>query len=263
MDEIEKGTRMDTFFEARRLAVNGIDMHVALGGAGEPLLLLHGFFGHGDDWRHVYDLESLARERRVIIPDLRGHGRSTNPAGIFSHRQCAEDVSALLDALAITRCRAVGLSLGGNTLLHLATRAPARVSAMAIVSSPPYFPASARAIMAASDPDGQSPAEWTAMRARHEGGDEQIRALYAHARAFATSHDDMAFTPPLLATITARTLIVYGDRDPFYPVELALELYRAIPGAALSVVPRGGHGPIFAEPERGWFARASIAFLEA
>jgi pimeloyl-ACP methyl ester carboxylesterase len=171
-------------------------------------------------------------------------------------------VSALLDALGVTRCRAVGLSLGGNTLLHLATREPARVSAMAIVSSPLHYPASARAIMAASDPDGQSPDEWAAMRARHEGGDAQIRALFAHARAFATSHDDMAFTPPLLATITARTLIVYGDRDPFYPVEMAVELYRAIPGAALAVVPRGGHGPIFVEPERGWFARASLAFLD-
>ncbi len=62
---------------------------------------------------------------------------------------------------------------------------------------------------------------------------------------FSTSYDDMAFTPPLLATIRARTLIVHGDRDPLYPVDLALELYRNIPQAALWVVPNGGHGPIF------------------
>jgi pimeloyl-ACP methyl ester carboxylesterase len=51
--------------------------------------------------------------------------------------------------------------------------------------------------------------------------------------------------PPLLATITARTLIVHGDRDPVYPIELALEMYRSIPSSALWVVPNGGHGRIF------------------
>jgi pimeloyl-ACP methyl ester carboxylesterase len=62
---------------------------------------------------------------------------------------------------------------------------------------------------------------------------------------FATSYDDMAFTPPLLGTIAARTLIVHGDRDPLYPVDLAMELFRHIPNAALCMVPYGGHGPIF------------------
>ena len=76
-------------------------------------------------------------------------------------------------------------------------------------------------------------------------GDDQIRMLFDQMRALKDHHDDMAFTPPLLATITARTLIVHGDRDPLYPVELALEMYRAIPSSALWVVPNGGHGPIF------------------
>jgi pimeloyl-ACP methyl ester carboxylesterase len=65
------------------------------------------------------------------------------------------------------------------------------------------------------------------------------------ARAFATSYDDMAFTSALLGTITARTLIVHGDRDPLYPVEMAIELFRGIPQSALWIVPNGGHGPIF------------------
>jgi pimeloyl-ACP methyl ester carboxylesterase len=55
----------------------------------------------------------------------------------------------------------------------------------------------------------------------------------------------MAFTPPLLGTITARTLIVHGDRDPYYPVTLAVEMFQAIPRSALWIVPYGGHGPIF------------------
>jgi len=80
--------------------------------------------------------------------------------------------------------------------------------------------------------------------------------------AFSTSYDDMAFTPPLLATIQARTLIVHGDRDPLYPVELALELYRSIPHSALWVVPHGGHGPIFGALAPG-FVQTALAHIQA
>jgi pimeloyl-ACP methyl ester carboxylesterase len=72
----------------------------------------------------------------------------------------------------------------------------------------------------------------------------------------------MAFTPPLLATIAARTLIVHGDRDPLYPVELALEMYRSIPESALWVVPNSGHGPIFGA-QAAPFVAAALAHLAA
>src|SRR5688572_3583082 len=55
---------------------------------------------------------------RVIVPDLRGHGRSTNPGGAFTFRQCAQDVLALLDGLGLDRTKAIGLSMGAKTLLH-------------------------------------------------------------------------------------------------------------------------------------------------
>jgi pimeloyl-ACP methyl ester carboxylesterase len=237
-----------------------LEMRYLSHGEGPPLLLLHGFTGAGIDWRHVFDLEALARQWRLIVPDLRGHGGSNNPGGAFSHRQCAGDVLALLDHLKVERCRAIGLSLGGNTLLHLATRQPDRVQAMVTVSSPSYFPREARAIMAQQTVEGRSDQEWAEMRARHRLGDDQIRALWRQARAFADSHDDMCFTPPLLATITARTLIVSGDRDPLYPLEIFVEQYRAIPRASLYVVPDGGHGPIFFEA-RAEFVRVALAFL--
>jgi pimeloyl-ACP methyl ester carboxylesterase len=99
--------------------------------------------------------------------------------------------------------------------------------------------------MAQVSVDNFSDADWTTQRQRHVHGDDQIRMLFDQMRGLKDRHDDMAFTPPLLATITARTLIVHGDRDPLYPVELALEMYRAIPSSALWVVPNGGHGPIF------------------
>ena len=91
-------------------------------------------------------------------------------------------------------------------------------------------------------------------------GDEQILQLYDMTRSFATSYDDMAFTPTLLGTITARTLIVHGDRDPFYPVEMAIELFRGIPQSALWIVPNGGHGPVFGSMAPT-FTAAALAHL--
>lgn len=244
----------------RTASIEGMELHYSVRGEGAPLVLLHGFTGAGSDWRHVFDLDALAERYRLIIPDLRGHGRSTNPSDVFTVRQCATDVLALLDQLGIERFHAVGMSLGGNTLLHLATRAPARVERMVIVSSPPYYPAQARRLMAAMTEESRTDAEWAEMRSRHSLGDEQIRALWRHGRGFANIHDDMNFTPPLLSTISASTLIVYGDRDPLYPVELGLELYRSIPRSQLWVVPGGGHLPIFLE-HRDAFARTALAFL--
>src|SRR5262249_28120455 len=147
-------------------------------------------------------------------------------------------------------------------LLHVATAQPDRVTAMVLVSATPYFPKEMRAIAAQFDAGTLSEAEWQALRQRHVHGDDQIRALWAITRGFATSYDDMAFTPPLLATIRARTLVVHGDRDPLYPVELAVELYRSIPNAALWVVPNGAHGPIFGAMAPR-FAETALAFLSA
>jgi len=106
--------------------------------------------------------------------------------------------------------------------------------------------------------DTMPEAERASMRARHVHGDDQIRLLYDMVRSFATSVDDMAFTASLLGTITARTLIVHGDRDPLYPVEMAVELFRGIPASALWVVPNGGHGPIFREMAPTFASRALV-----
>ena len=241
--------------------VNGFHQHYEDRGNGEPLLLLHGGTGIGADWKVVFSAGDPAGFR-VIVPDLRGHGRSTNPSGTFTLRQAADDVLALLDHLGLARVKAIGLSMGAKTLLHVATRQPGRLDAMVLVSATPYFPAQARVAMAQLSVDAFSDADWAAQRQRHVHGDDQIRMLFGQMRGLKDHHGDMAFTPPLLATITARTLIVHGDRDPLYPVELALEMYRAIPQSALWVVPNGGHGPIFG-PLAAPFVDAAMAHLAA
>ena len=220
----------------RTFAANGLDLFVRDSIVGKPLLLLHGFTGSGDDWRHVF-AEPLAGYR-VIAPDLRGHGRSTNPSGSFTFREVALDIFALLDQLGVDRVKAIGMSAGANTLLHMATQQPARVAAMIHVSGTPRFPEPVRAMMRAMPAEGAG----------------------RFAQQLAADTVDMNFTAATLSAITARTLIVHGDRDPLYPVELAVELYRGIPGSALWVVPHGGHGPIFGEQSAA-FTAAAKAFL--
>jgi pimeloyl-ACP methyl ester carboxylesterase len=218
--------------------VNDLDLSYRDDGEGPPLLLLHGFTGSGDDWQHVF-AEPL-HGSRVIAPDLREHGQSTNPTGTFTFAEVSRDMFALLDHLGLERVNAIGMSAGANTLLHMATQQPSRIEKMIHVSGTPRFPDQARAIMRRMTPE-HSP-------------------LWRHAHAFADDRTDMSFDAAALSRITANTMIVHGDRDPLYPVELALELYRAIPAASLWVVPNGGHGPIFGAQAAAFVATAR-AFL--
>lgn len=210
-------------------------------GSGEPLLLLHGFTGTGDDWAHVF-AEPLTGYR-IITPDLPGHGRSPNPRSDFKFADVARDVFALLDELHIDGVKAIGMSAGANTLLHMATQQPARITSMIHVSGTPRFPDQARAIMRATTADTMPNAD-----------------LRRYALGFADDRTDMNFNAQSLSAITAHTLIVHGDRDPLYPVELAVELLRSIPNSSLWVVPNGGHGPIFGE-QAAPFVRTATAFL--
>lgn len=227
----------------RILRVNGIEMYVEVRGAGDPLVLLHGFGGCGKSWAPVMD--SLAKRYQVIVPDLRGHGRSTNPSGAFTHRQSALDVYALLDQLGVTRFKAMGISTGGMTLLHMATQRRDRIDAMVLIGATTEFPEPARAIMRSVAGDSLPARVRQNYSTCATRGDSQIRELATQFAGFRDSYDDMNFTAPFLGTIKASTLIVHGDRDQFFPVDIPMEMYRAIPGAALWIVPRGGHVPIF------------------
>jgi pimeloyl-ACP methyl ester carboxylesterase len=239
--------------------VNDIEMYYQTRGEGQSLLLLHGFTGLGRDWELIF--KEPPPGFRCIAPDLRGHGHSNNPARTFTFRQAAHDVFALLDAIGVEKFKAIGLSGGAKTLLHMAVQQPERIGAMVLVSPAHYFPAQARELMSQMTVESHTTPQWDFMRGRHPRGDDQIRLLWEQAHKMKDSYNDMNFTPPLLSTITARTLIVYGDRDPLYPVEIALEMYRAIPNASLWVVPNGGHGPIFGDFSEH-FSRTAIAFLQ-
>ncbi len=242
------------------VTLNGVEIYYELHGSGPPLLLLHGFSGCSQDWSATGLIADWSRDFQLIIPDLRGHGRSAPLAKPFRHQDAAADIIALLDHLGIGAFRGLGVSAGGNVLLHIATQQPERVAAMVLVSATSYFPAQARPIMR-QYADNVKEQDWEILRRRHPGGGAQINAILSSTTSFADSYDDLTFTPPHLATIQARTLIVQGDRDPLYPVEISVEMARAIPRSSLWIVPNAGHGPVLGErwPE---FMRTAAAFFK-
>jgi pimeloyl-ACP methyl ester carboxylesterase len=240
--------------------VNGAELFYEIEGAGEPLLLLHGGTGCHSDWAYA-GREQLVQEYRIIAPDARGHSRSTNPKETITHRQCAHDTVALLDHLGVERCKGIGVSMGGNILLHMATLQRDRIEAMVVVSATPYFPEQVRKVMAAVPaPDDQPASERERMRRAHKFGNDQVRALWEWTRSLKDSYDDMNFTEADLAAIRARTLIVQGDRDFLYPIGMSVEMYRAIPNSSLWIVPNGSHGPIFFD-KAAQFTQTVLAFL--
>ena len=243
------------------VALNGINLHYEERGAGEPLLLLHGFGMCGPgDWGEIAD--ELAKNNRVILVDLRGHGWSTNPSGEFTMRQSAEDIRALIDVLKIGRVRAMGISAGGMTLLHLATKYPDRVDSMVVIGATSHFHQQARDLLRNIGANPPSTGDLAMLQKCAHRGEGQTRDLMRQFIGFKDSYEDMNLTPPYLATIKARTLIVHGDRDEFFPVEIPVEMYTSIPGSQLWIVPNGDHVPIYGArtPE---FLRITRQFLAA
>jgi pimeloyl-ACP methyl ester carboxylesterase len=212
-------------------------------GEGKPLLLVHGFGGSVKNW-HPF-VAKLKEYYRLIVVDLRGHGYSTNPDNQFTHGEAAGDILLLLEKLGISRFSAMGISSGGMVLLHLATRQPACIDSMVLVSASSHFPFQARAIMRQAT-FARMPRQVQEMyRECAQRGDEQIRQLIEQFNALHDNYDDMNFTVKDLLTIAARTLIVHGDRDQFFPVEIPINLCRSIPNATLWMIPGGDHVPIY------------------
>ena len=111
--------------EHRHLVVNGVRIHLAEAGEGPPLVLLHGWPQHWWSWREL--IGPLARDYRVICPDVRGMGWSDIPRDGYDLRTLAEDVLALLDELGLERVRLAGHDWGFLTGYAVCFLAPQRV----------------------------------------------------------------------------------------------------------------------------------------
>ncbi|MEZ4594874.1 MAG: alpha/beta hydrolase [Chloroflexota bacterium] len=115
--------------------LENISLYYEEQGAGEPLILLHGLGSDGRSWE--YQRPSFAQQFRVIVVDVRGHGRSAKPLGPYSVPQFANDIFALLDYLQIDRFHLLGLSMGGMIGCQMAQDQPERFLSLTIVNSGP------------------------------------------------------------------------------------------------------------------------------
>ncbi len=165
---------------------NGIEMYDEIYGQGEPVVLLHGFTGSSANWSVIG--KALSKEYQIIVPDMRGHGRSTNNSSRYTFQEVAFDIYALLDHLEIKTFNCMGCSGGGNALLHMATQQPDRINSMILVSATSYYPEQARTIMRQTSTEHLSGDRWQELRKLHVREDSQIRELYEHAKAFATDY---------------------------------------------------------------------------
>jgi pimeloyl-ACP methyl ester carboxylesterase len=97
-------------FRTHDIATNGTKLHVRVGGSGPAVLLLHGYGETGDMWIPL--AKDLARDRAVVVPDLRGMGLSAKPAGGYDKKTQAGDIAGILDALKIKRAALVTHDIG-------------------------------------------------------------------------------------------------------------------------------------------------------
>jgi pimeloyl-ACP methyl ester carboxylesterase len=225
---------------------------------GEPLVLLHGFTSTGQAFDPF--LDRLGDRYRLIVPDWRGHGRTTNPRGTIVHAELARDTAAFVDALGIARTHLCGVSSGAMHLLFLALEQPRLVHSLTLVAATYTFDdhvkAQVREVLGSITPE-----RIQGLEAAHG---ETHGAEYAHTilDLWAESvfrPQELPFVPDDLEGITCPTLIIHGDRDRFFPVHIPVTMYEAIPNAELCILPRCGHG--VSHQSRDLFVDALLGFL--
>jgi len=121
----------------QRISTERLEFAYASAGIDEgiPLVLLHGFTGHRDDFAQV--VPRLSQGRRVLAPDLRGHGESGRAAGPedYTFSECMADLLAFLDALGIEQCDLLGHSMGGMVAVRFALEYPTRLRSLVLMST--------------------------------------------------------------------------------------------------------------------------------
>lgn len=118
----------------RFLVSDGVRIHYAVEGAGEPVLLLHGFAANIQlQWGAYGVIKDLARDHQVIAIDLRGHGRSAKPHEADQYgMHLVDDVLRVLDELKVEQAHLVGYSLGGLVAMKMQATYPQRVISVTI-----------------------------------------------------------------------------------------------------------------------------------
>lgn len=259
---------------------SGHHYHIEIQGAGDPLVLLHGYSGAASTWRAIF--ERLADSFQLFAFDLLGHGASDAPAEVASYRMeaVAADIVDLLDQLAVNDSYLLGYSMGGRLALILACAYPSRFGALILESaSPGLADERARAERRLKDnqladqieSDGVSSfvANWESLPLWSTQSKAQIRAQRAQRmanrpRGLANSLRAMGAgaQPNLwgqLPNLNLPTCLIVGDRDDkFRRINRAMA--NAIPHSSLSIISAAGHNTHLEAPDA--FCSAIRTFLE-
>lgn len=121
-------------FRSAQVASADATITVRVGGHGPAVVLIHGFGETGDMWSPL--AAALAQDHTVIVPDLRGMGLSSHPAGGYDKRTQAGDIRAVLDSLGIDRADIVGHDIGVMVAYAYAARYPDKTSRLVVIDSP-------------------------------------------------------------------------------------------------------------------------------
>jgi pimeloyl-ACP methyl ester carboxylesterase len=267
------------------VTANGIDIYYELWGEGPPLVMAHGFCGCTDEWR-VLTLP-LAKKHRLLLYDVRGHGRSSAPEdpALYSMPIFAADQAALMRALGIGRAHVGGGSMGGMIAGQFAVDYPQMVSALLLLdttcgngSDPGPAGQFERFLVEAfvqmegvAVKDGfqelaRREMEWSRENDPHfeerpEPDEVGLRRLEQMRLAgYVGANRAIRQRPDLLARlgeIRAPTIVLVGEWDGFLPCSLLA--HERIAGSRLAIIERSPHGTPTWRPEG--FRRAILDFL--
>jgi pimeloyl-ACP methyl ester carboxylesterase len=254
---------------------DAVRLHFSEAGSGTPLVLLHGFPLSSEIWRA--QRAGLADRYRVITPDLRGHGKSPAPEGVYGMETMARNVLALLDALEIPKAVIMGHSMGGYVALAAAKIAPERLLGLGLIASQAAADTEearqGRFKMAEKvAAEGSAPvAAAMVPRLFAPGGGaaasvvEEVRQMILKTpragiigtlQAMAAREN----TETLLAKMKVPVLILAGEHDQIIPSAKSRALASAVPGATLAIIEKAGHMPMLENP--AGTTAAIAAFLD-
>ncbi len=272
----------------RRIELPGVSVHCWVGDPdGRPALLLLMGFGASVEWQFHPNVRALARHSRLIVPDLVHFGGTFAPGPVQRGAERSIELQVrvavgLLDALGIEKADIGGLSYGGFVAYGLAQRHPERVDRTILVASPgpAILPADYEAMCRRFDVSSMSevlmPREASGVRtlmqiAWHRPPWIPARMLpQVHDHLFADRVDDKrALLADLIALFDDRppfaappgpVLLVWGEHDAIFPVELGHRLRRMLGARAqMTVLRDAAHAPQLEHPRR--FNRALADFL--
>lgn len=121
-------------FATRDISTNGVTIHTRVGGHGPAVVLLHGYGETGDMWEPL--AARLVQDHTVIVPDLRGMGLSSHPAGGYDKKTQGQDVAGVLDALKVGKVAVVAHDIGNMVAYAFTAEQPERVTKLVLMDAP-------------------------------------------------------------------------------------------------------------------------------